>query len=223
MILQGLGAASPLTIVETYAAAATPVPQLGRKTMSAADQAAITAAQGICNRAADAKARNSPAYADLAAQCAASRAANVAAGRYYVDAMSPNDAAYRVALTAAGEAAIAKNPALAQARANVPLEPDGSGAERRGFTIAQGVRAGLVDPQFPAWVLPALAGSPTLLKGFTEALAAPAPGAGPGLTQATQPQTSALDNIPRPVLIAGAVGAAAAVGLIAFKLLKKKR
>lgn len=185
------------------------VPSLGRSTpgMSAAQLAAMRANQGLCNQAADAVARNSPAAPQLLKACAALRRSNVLAGKYYTDAMTPNDPAYRVDLTDAGEAVIARFPALAQARAQLPL------GERRGFTIAQGVRKGSVDPAFVAWVTPGLAVDPQLLKGFTDALS------GGGTTQATQPpEPGVLDRIPKPVLIGGAVAAAIAVGLVAYKV-----
>lgn len=204
-----MGAASPLDILKAYADVATTkapatayVKSIGRaSTLSAAQRAEIEANQGICNQAASAKARGSVAYPALAAKCVAARRANIMAGMYFVDAMSPDDEAYRTALTDAGEAAILRNPALAQERAQVPA------AMQRGFTIAQGIRSGSMDPAFPSWVAAGLSGVP----GFFEALNAP-------LTQANRPDEDALDSIPRPVLIGGGVALALGLGLLAYKL-----
>ncbi len=169
---------------------------------------------GMCNRAADAKARNSPAYPALAAQCAARRRALVLAGTYVPDGMTPDDAAYRVALTDAGEAVVAKQPALISQRAKIPMDPNGDAAQRRGFTIAQGVRNGLVDPGYLAWVVRAFASSPLLLKGFNDAINAPAT---IELDQQAAPAAES-KGIPMPVLIAG--GAVGVLGLaaLAYKL-----
>ena len=180
--------------------------------LTAAQLDAIHSNQGICNQAASARDRQSPAYPALAKQCAASRAANVANGIYYVDGMTPDDPSYRVALTNAGEVAIAKNPTLQQMRANLP-DPDGEGRYGRGWTMAQGVRAGSVDPAFPAWVAAGLALSPALLQGFNDGLNPPQE-----LTQAQQPPEDAVDSIPRPVLIGGGVVLALGLGLLAYKL-----
>lgn len=192
------------------------VKSLGRSGVasSPAEVAARLANQGMCNQAADAIKRQSPAAPNLVAQCGNIRRANILAGRYYTDAMTPDDPAYRVALTDAGEAVVSKNPTLQQMRAQLPV-----GDQQRGFTMAQGVRAGSMDPAFPAWVAAGLARSPELLKGFTDALASNGlPAQGPGLTQATQPSSGPLDSIPKPVLIGGAIAAAVAVGLVAYKL-----
>jgi hypothetical protein len=187
------------------------VASVGRGTPSSAK--APTEQQGLCALAADAIARRSPAAAQLVARCAQLRAINVAAGKYYADALSPNDAAYRVALTNAGEAIVSRDPALAQVRARIPMDPDGDAQQRRGFTIAQGVKAGLVDPAFVAFFVKGQS-NPLLVKGFTDALT------GGGSTQASNPDQgpAAVSSVPRGVIIAGGVGAALALGLIAYKL-----
>lgn len=130
--------------------------------------AADLAPQGICNRAASAKARNSPAYPQLATACSNIRRSNVMQGLYFADATTSDDAAYRVALTDRGEAVIAKNPKMVQFRATLP-----SGDQQRGFTIAMGVRdaSSKVDDKFLAFVRPGLSVSPELLKGFDNAMA----------------------------------------------------
>ncbi len=142
------------------------VKSLGRvkSNLTPAEEAAATAArlanQGICNSAKSAADRNSPAAPGLFAQCAATRDANIAKGDYFVDAMPTNDPRYRVALTNAGEAVIAKNPQLAQVRAQLPV------SRQRGFTMAMGVRNGRMDPGFPAFVRPGLIVDPELFAGF---------------------------------------------------------
>ncbi len=125
-----------------------------------AETAARLANQGICNSAAGAVGRNSPAAPNLIAQCSATRAANIAKGDYFVDQMPTNDPAYRVALTNAGEVIVSKQPQLAQFRASLPV------SRQRGFTMAMGVRNGRMAPGFVEFVTPGLAPDPELLAGF---------------------------------------------------------
>lgn len=189
------------------------VTSIGRKNVGTpiASNPGDTGPQGICNRAASARDRQSPAYPNLAAQCGPVRRANIAKGYYYVDGMSPDDPAYRVALTDRGEVIVSQNPTLVAMRQALPE------SQRRGFTMAQGVRAGMVDPAFPGWVAQGLSRDPELLKGFNDGLVAQAPN-DPNLTQALQPQDDAVSGIPRPVLIGGGVAVALGLGLLAFKL-----
>jgi len=190
------------------------VASIGRKNVgSNPSNPSNTGPQGICNAAASARDRQSPSFPALAAQCGPVRRANILRGYYYVDGMSPDDPAYRVALTDAGEAVVARNPTLQAMRAALP-DPDGTGAMRRGFTMAQGVRAGMVDAAYPGWVAVGLSRSPALLQGFNDGLKAQ----DPNLTQALQPQEDAASGIPRPVLIGGGVAVALGLGLLAFKL-----
>lgn len=193
------------------AASAPPSPLVVASHRSPAEQAAMRAdQQTICQRAQDAKARGSVAYPALAAECLARRVENINRGLFYTDGLSPDDAAYRVALNSAGEAVVMSNPALQAARAALP-----TAEQQRGFTIAQAVRGGSLDAGFPGFAAAALSRSPDLLKGFTDAMAAPSG----GLTQAQRPEEPGLlDKIPRPVLIGGAVAVALGVGLVAFKL-----
>lgn len=140
----------------------TAVAATGRLNLGATSQ--FTGMQSDCDAAAAALARNSPAAPGLIAKCAAARRTNVMAGFYIADALSPNDPAYRVALTDAGNVVIAKNPKMAEFRSQLPL------AQQRGFTMSMGVRAGQVDPRFVAFVTPALAGDPELLRGFLDGM-----------------------------------------------------
>lgn len=128
--------------------------------MTDSQRAALLANQGICNSAAEALARGNPAAPGLIAQCSATRAANIAKGEYFADNLTPNDPAYRVALTNAGQVVINQNPQLAQFRASLPV------SRQRGFTMAMGVRNGRMDPRFPAFVRPGLSPDPELLAGF---------------------------------------------------------
>ncbi len=128
--------------------------------MTEAQRTALLANQGICNQAKSALDRGSPAAPSLISQCSATRRNNVMSGLYFADAMSPNDPAYRVALTDAGEATVSRNPQLQQFRATLPV------SRQRGFTMAMGVRAGKMDPAFPAFVRPGLSQDPELLAGF---------------------------------------------------------
>lgn len=172
--LYGFGVARQMmykaTLAKTPIVLPTTVKSLGRvtgTTMTEAERAAMLANQGICNRAFDALQRNSPAAPGLVNQCAATRDANIAKGEYFADAMPTNDPRYRVALTNAGMAVVSKNPqlmAFADSLANPATDPDGQ--KRRGFIMAMGVRAGKMDPAFPAFVRPGLAVSPALLAGF---------------------------------------------------------
>lgn len=129
--------------------------------MTDAQRAAALANQGICNVAKSALDRKSPAAASLAGQCTAARRANIMSGQYFADAMTPNDPSFRVALTDAGNVVVSQNPQIAAFRATLTT-PD----RQRGFTMAMGVRAGKMDPAFPAFVRPGLAPSAELLAGF---------------------------------------------------------
>jgi len=169
----------------------------------------------ICDSAVSAQGRNSPAAPNLVSQCYAARIAQIRGGTYLpTSAFSPNDPAFRVALTDAGEAVVRGSSALQVQRAKL------SGDAYRGFTMAQGVRAGLVDPGFVAWVTPGLGGAGAELgRAFLEAVNAPAGGA--ALTQGTQGPAVADEpsgGIPRPVLIGGAAVAVLGVAAIVFKM-----
>ncbi len=155
------------TLSKTPIKLPTTVKSLGRvgTPMTDAERAAMLANQGICNRAADALKRQSPAAPGLVTQCGATRRANILKGDYFADAMTPNDPAYRVALTDAGLAITAKNPQL-KSFADSLMAKDPSGAMSRGFTMAMGVRNGRVDPAFPAFVRPGLSVDPNLIAGF---------------------------------------------------------
>jgi hypothetical protein len=174
----------------------------------------------ICDSAMSALGRQSPAAPNLVTQCYAARIAKIGQGVYLPsNAFSPDDPAYRVALTNAGEKIVQASPALQALRSRLPADPDGDTRQARGFTMAQGVRAGLVDPGFIAWVRAGLARSPGLLKGFDDAINAPADFE---ITQGTQGPSSASSEesggIPRAVIIGGAaIGVLAAVAL-AYKL-----
>ena len=130
-----------------------------------AERAALLANQGICNTAAAALARNSPAAPGLMNQCSVSRRNNIMSGQYFADNLSPNDPGYRVALTDAGTVVVNANPQL-KAFAQSLMAQDPTGARSRGFTMAMGVRAGKMDPKFPAFVRPGLSGDPNLIGGF---------------------------------------------------------
>lgn len=132
--------------------------------MTDAQRAAALANQGICTSAASALKRGSPAAPSLVGQCTATRRANIMAGQYFVDGMTTDDAAYRVALTDAGNAVVNGNAALTAFRASSMATP--SGAKARGFTMAMGVRAGKTDPNYLAFVRPGLSSDPELLGGF---------------------------------------------------------
>lgn len=136
----------------------------GSTPLTDSERAALFANQGICNLAARALARQSPAASNLMAQCAAERRKNVLSGVYIADDLSPNDGAYRVALTEAGEAVVSKNAKMGEFRASLPL------GQQRGFTMAMGARAGKVDPKFIAFVTPGLAMDSQLLKGFLDGM-----------------------------------------------------
>lgn len=123
-----------------------------------------TGLQAICDAAADALARRSPTTPSLVAQCSALRRANIMKGLYVADNLSPNDPTYRVALTDAGNAVIAKNPKMDQFRATLPV------SQQRGFTMAMGARAGQLDPKFVAFVTPGLSVDPELLRGFLDGM-----------------------------------------------------
>jgi len=133
--------------------------------MTEAQRAAALANQGICNMAKSSLDRKSPAAPGLVRQCGEQRRFNILKGDYFADAMTPNDPAYRVALTDAGLAVTAKNPQL-KAFADSLMAKDPSGAMSRGFTMAMGVRNGRVDPAFPAFVRPGLSVDPNLIAGF---------------------------------------------------------
>lgn len=136
---------------------------VGVKRITNEERAAKMQNQTICNQAADAAKRGSPAAAQLAAMCTQARVDNIMAGQYFADNMSPNDGRYRVALTDAGAAVIAKNPQLQTFLASLASK---GGVFQRGFTMAMGVRAGQVDPKFLAFVRPGLSGDPNLIAGF---------------------------------------------------------
>lgn len=133
--------------------------------MTDAQRAAMLANQGICNNAAVALARNSPAAPGLIDQCKHTRRQNIMAGQYFADSLSPDDPGYRVALTDAGTVVVNANPQLKQFAASL-MAQDPSGARSRGFIMAMGVRAGKMDPAFPAFVRPALSRDPNLIAGF---------------------------------------------------------
>lgn len=156
---------APGTVVSSLGRAPPVVSSLGRIATTPAQQAALLANQGVCNLAASATARGSAAAPGLRAQCVYQRRANVLAGSYFADKMSPDDEGYRTALTDAGLAVTAKNPQL-KAFSDSLMTQDPSGAKSRGFTIAMGVRNGQMDPAFPAFVRPGLAPNPNLLAGF---------------------------------------------------------
>jgi len=146
--------------------APTTVKSLGRvgTRMTDAEMANLLANQGMCNQAESARLRKSPAYPGLAKRCAEVRRQNIMGGLYFADATTPNDPAYRVALTDAGEAIVSKNSQMSAFRASLPL------TQQRGFTMAMGVRAGKVDPKFIAFVTPGLSVDPELLKGFLDGM-----------------------------------------------------
>jgi hypothetical protein len=158
------GTVAPLGLGRIQSKPAVHLGRIGTYKPSAAD----LAPQGICNRAADAKGRNSPVYPQLATACATARRNNIMQGLFFADAMTPNDPAYRVALTDRGEAIIARNPKMAEFRATIP-----AGDQQRGFTMAMGIRdaSSKVDERFLAFVRPGLAVSTELLKGFDNAMA----------------------------------------------------
>lgn len=167
----------------------------------------------ICDSAVSAIGRQSPASSNLVSQCYAARISQIKGGSYVpTAAFSPNDPAYRVALTEAGEAVVARNPALQSERASL------AGDAARGFTMAQGVRAGLVDPFFVAWVVPGLGGSGSELgRAFLQYVNAPAPGT-QQLTQGPAGPSDEGGGIPRPVLIGGAAVAVLGVAALVFKM-----
>ncbi len=135
------------------------------KLMTEAERAAMMANQGICNKAAEGLQRGIASAPGLVDQCKQARAANIAKGEYFADAMSPDDPGYRVALANAGLAVVSRNPAL-KAMADSLMAKDPTGAVSRGFVMAMGVRAGKMDPAFPAFVRPALSRDPNLIAGF---------------------------------------------------------
>jgi len=156
-----------MVLAATPSGGATTVKSLGRvgPSMTDAERATLLANQGMCNQAKSALDRKSPAAPSLVAQCSAVRRSNILAGNYFADAMTPNDPAYRVALTDAGLAVTSRNLQL-KSFADSLMAKDPSGSMSRGFTMAMGVRNGKVDPAFPAFVRPGLSVDPNLIAGF---------------------------------------------------------
>jgi hypothetical protein len=129
------------------------------------DMRARCAQQDMARSALAALARRSPAAVNLAAQTSALRRVNVLRGLYVPDDLPANDGAYRVALTDAGERVLAHESALQALRARLPAD------QRRGFTMAMGVRAGRVDPGFSDFVRDAIYRDRALMDGFDTGMA----------------------------------------------------
>ncbi len=169
----------------------------------------------ICDAAADAYARRSPAYPNLVAQCGAARAQAIASGIFVQDNWKADDPGYRVAVANRGEVIIGQNPGLAAQRASLP-----NVEQQRGFTMAQAVRAGNVQPGYVEWYAQnALGMAAEQRKGFLDAINGPGAGGGPvvQMTQGNNPDGS-VGGVSKPVLIGAGVVGVLALGLVAFKL-----